>query len=146
MELFWNFSTSIQFPFSEGFSIQSGAYGHRLYSGCDDETAFLLEMRDNICYYAEIIDTYAPCIVGSSRWNNIVNMENHCATTDRKVWSKKVLSISDEAFILLCLLNYGKRWFAELIKVDKMVRNEHKWLCLYGCQNCDQATDLFFVN
>ena len=125
MELFWNFSTSIQFPFSEGFSIQSGAYGHRLYSGCDDETAFLLEMRDNICYYAEIIDTYAPCIVGSSRWNNIVNMETHCATTDRKVWSKKVLLISDKAFILLCLLNYGKRWFAELIKVDKMVRNEH---------------------
>ena len=78
-------------------------------------------MRDNICYYAQIIDTYAPCIVGSSRWNNIVNMENHCATTDRKVWSKKILSISDEAFILLSLINYGKRWFADLVKTEKMV-------------------------
>ena len=78
-------------------------------------------MRDNICYYAQIIDTYAPCIVGSSKWNNIINMENHCATTDRKVWSKKILSISDEAFILLCLINYGKRWFAELVKTEKMV-------------------------
>jgi hypothetical protein len=48
-------------------------------------------------------------------------MENHCATTDRKVWSKKILSISDEAFILLCLINYGKRWFAELVKTEKMV-------------------------
>ncbi|KAI2513513.1 hypothetical protein MHU86_987 [Fragilaria crotonensis] len=47
-------------------------------------------------------------------------MENHCATTDRKVWSKKILSISDEAFILLCLINYGKRWFAELVKTEKM--------------------------
>jgi hypothetical protein len=48
-------------------------------------------------------------------------MENHCATTDRKVWSKKILSISDEAFILLCLINYGKKWLAELVKTEKMV-------------------------
>jgi hypothetical protein len=64
-------------------------------------------MRDNICYNAQIINTYAPCIVGSTRWNIIVNMETHCATTDSKVWNKKILSISDEAFILLCLINYG---------------------------------------
>jgi hypothetical protein len=38
-----------------------------LYSGWDDETAYLLKMRDNICYYAQITVTYAPCIVGSSR-------------------------------------------------------------------------------
>ena len=88
-------------------------------------------MRDNICYYAQIINTYAPCIVGSSRWNNIANMETHCATTDRKVWSTKILSISDEAFILLCLINYGKRWFSELVKAEKMVRK--KFLLLLGC-------------
>ena len=50
-----------------------------------------------------------------------VNIETHCATTDRKVWSKKILSISDEAFILLSLINYGKRWFADLVKTEKMV-------------------------
>ena len=105
----------------EGFTSHAGTCGHRLYSGCEDETSYLLKMRDNICYYAQIIDTYAPCIVGSSKWNNTINMENHCATTDRKVWSKKILSISDEAFILLCLINYGKRWFAELVKTEKMV-------------------------
>ena len=92
-------------------------------------------MRDNICYYAQIIDTYAPCIVGSSRWNNVVNMENHCATTDRKVWSKKILSISDEAFILLCLINYGKRWFAELVKAEKMVRKKSLLLFVTAAAN-----------
>ena len=52
-------------------------------------------------------------------------METRCATTDRKVWSKKILSISDEAaFILLCLINYGKRWFGELVKAKKMVRKK----------------------
>jgi hypothetical protein len=33
--------------------------------------------------------------------------------------------ISDEAFILLCLINYGKRWFVELVKAEKMVGT--KW-------------------
>jgi hypothetical protein len=80
-------------------------------------------MRDNFCYYAQIIDTYATCIVGSSRWSNIVIMETHCATTERKVWSKK-LSISDEACILLCLINYGKRWFSELEKAKKIVKKK----------------------
>ena len=99
-----------------------GANRHTLYSGCEEETAYLLEMRKNICHYAQIIDTYAPCIITSARWNDDVNMEANCTTTDRRVWNKKILSISDEAFILLCLINYGKRWFAEVLKAEKKVR------------------------
>jgi hypothetical protein len=123
----------------EGFTSHLGTYEHSLYSGCEDETRYLLKMRDNICYFAQIIGTYAPCIVGSSKWNNIINMANHCATTDRKVWSKKILSISDEAFILLCLINYGKRSFAELVKTEKMVRRSN-WFV----QDKRQGTDLFY--
>ncbi len=99
-----------------------GANWHTLYSGCEEETAYLLEMRKNICHYAQIIDTYAPCIITSTRWNDNVNMEANCTTTDRRVWNKKILPISDEAFILLCLINYGKRWFAEVLKAEKKVR------------------------
>jgi hypothetical protein len=65
-----------------------------------------------------------------------VNIETHCATTDRKVWSKKILSMRDKAFILLCLINYG----AELVKAEKMVRN--KWFDL-DHQGSNQLTDLF---
>ena len=99
-----------------------GANQHTLYSGCEEETAYLLEMRKNICHYAQIIDTYAPCIITSARWNSDVNMEANCTTTNRRVWNKKILSISDEAFILLCLINYGKRWFVEVRKAKKNVR------------------------
>jgi hypothetical protein len=67
-----------------------------------DYTVLPLEMRKNICHYAQIIDTYAPCIITSARWNN-----------DRIVQNKKIISISDKAFILLCLINYGKRWKAK---------------------------------
>ena len=84
----------------------------------------LLQMRDNLCHYARIIDTYAPCVVGVSRWNNNVNMDAYCATSDRKLWNDKILvSISDEAFILVCLINYGKRWYAQDIKAERKVRN-----------------------
>jgi hypothetical protein len=94
-----------------------GPHWHTLYSGCNDDTAvyLLVEMRKNICHFAQIIDTYAPCIITCARWNNDVNMEANCTTTDRRVWKKKILSISDEAFILLCLINYEKRWFAEVL-------------------------------
>jgi hypothetical protein len=107
----------------EGVDSQTGNPQHNLYSGCDEETKYLLGLRKNICHYAQIIDTYAPCIVGSGKWNNDVNMEANCATTDRALWNKNILSISDEAFMLLCLINYGKRWFAEVVKSEKMVRN-----------------------
>jgi hypothetical protein len=99
-----------------------GANRHTLYIGCEEETANLLEMRKNICHYAQIIDTYAPCIVTSARWNDDANMEANCTTTDRRVWNKKILSISDEAFILLCYISYGKRWFAKVFKAEKKVR------------------------
>jgi hypothetical protein len=115
----------------QGFHTHLGLHQHSLYSGCDDETPYLLKIRENICYYVQIIDTYAPCNVGSSSWNSIVNMVTDCATTVWKVWSKKIMSISDEAFILLCLINYGKRWFAELAKAKKMVGK--KFLLLFVC-------------
>jgi hypothetical protein len=93
-----------------------------IFSGCDIEVELLLGMRKNICHYANIIDTFAPCIVGSGRWNNDVNMQINCNTSDRKVWSQKILSVSDEAFLLLCLLNYAERWCAELSREAKKVR------------------------
>ena len=94
-----------------------------MYSGTEWEIEQLLQMRDNLCHYARIIDTYAPCVVGVSRWNNHVNMDAYCATSDRKLWNDKILSISDEAFILVCLINYGKRWYAQDIKAERKVRN-----------------------
>jgi hypothetical protein len=62
-------------------------------------------------------------------------MKAHCATTDRKVWSKKIFSISDEAFILLCLINYGKRWFADLAKAEKMLRKNFLLLFVSAAAN-----------
>ena len=102
----------------------TGAPRHLLYGRCDQETSFLLQMRTNICYYANILDTYAPCIVKNARWNNDANMEEYCTTTDRPTWDRNILTISDEAFLLSCLINYGKRWFAECNRQKKKVRRQ----------------------
>jgi hypothetical protein len=92
--------------YPEGCGKGTGAANrHTLYSGCEEETACLLEIRKNICHCAQIIGTYAPCIITSARRNDDVNMEANCTTTNKRVWNKKILLITDEAFILLCLMN-----------------------------------------
>ena len=63
-------------------------------------------MRENICHYANFIDDFAPCIVLSKVWNDDANMNLYCNTSDPKLWANKILSISDDAFLLLTLINY----------------------------------------
>lgn len=94
-------------------------------------------MRKNIVHYARIIDTYAPSITGSIKWNNDINMASYCATTDRTTWNRNILTISDEAFMLLCLINYGKRWFNELVKIRRKVREGGPWCILFSMILCD---------
>ena len=107
--------------FPEGMEWNTGMPRHAMFSGCDGEIEYLLMMRRNICHYAEVLDTYGPCVVRSTRWNNDSNMELYCTTTDRRAWSENIMTISDEAFILLCLVNYSKRWYHECIKESKLV-------------------------
>ena len=79
----------------------------------DDETKTLLEMRKNICFFAQILDEFAPCIVLAKNWNNDMIQNLYCCTTNQKLWAQHVLSVSDKAFLVLVLLNYSRRWFAE---------------------------------
>jgi hypothetical protein len=78
-------------------------------------------MRENICHYANIIDDFAPCIVLSKVWNDDAKMSRFCNTSDQKMWSLQILSVSDEAFLLLVLINYTKRWIAEISRKIKEV-------------------------
>ena len=57
---------------------------------------------------------YAPCIVSYRTWNDDANMNRYCCTTDLKLFNAHVLSVSDEAFLLLVLINGGARWMAEI--------------------------------
>ncbi len=59
------------------------------------------------------IDTYAPYIVKSSIWNNDATMEQYCGD-NAAIFNKYMLSISDEAFLLIVLINYAATWMSEI--------------------------------
>ena len=79
----------------------------------DADIDALLKLRSNILHYVRVVDSYAPCIVGSSTWNSDSNMEQFCGDNNDN-FQAYVLSVSDEAFMLLVLINYGPTWFSEI--------------------------------
>ena len=91
--------------------------------GTDDDMQYMLDMRDNLVFYVHLIDIYAPCIVGKRQWNDKANMTRNCGDS-AQLFNDHVFSISDEAFMLVVLLNYTETWMSEvereLTKVSTM--------------------------
>jgi hypothetical protein len=94
---------------------------YTIMNGSPKDLERLLQLRENCAFYCEILDHYAPAIVQLKTWNNDDNMAAHCGTTDMKAFEQHVLSISDEAFILLVLINSAERWMADVMRTSKMV-------------------------
>ena len=80
----------------------------------------MLEMRKNMVHYVQLIDLYAPCVVSKRAWNNEANMAAYCGSNNR-FFEQFVLSISDEAFLLVVLDNYSACWQAEYANNIKKV-------------------------
>ena len=81
--------------------------------GSSDDINSLLAMRHNIINYVHVIDIYAPCVVKSNIWNRDANMTQYCGDNLHN-FQTYVLSISDEAFLLLMLIKYSATWMAEI--------------------------------
>jgi hypothetical protein len=110
-------------------AIPVGAYnfcgGQPMYSvmnGAQTDIDKLLMMHKNCGFYSEILDMYAPAIVSAKVWNNKANMKAYCGTDDPKEFGKHVLTVSDEAFLLIVLINYSAHWYSEIQKKTKDVR------------------------
>lgn len=88
----------------------------------------LLQMRQNCAFYCEILDHYAPAVVGLQTWNNDSTMHSYCTTNDQKMFAKHVLSVSDEAFIILVLVNSSPRWMAEIIRAENQVCHRNVYI------------------
>ena len=101
--------------------VQGRIENFKCTGGTDADIEQLLAMRKNIVNYVHVIDTYAPCIVKSSIWNNDATMEQYCGDNAAN-FNNYVLSISDEAFLLLVLINYAATWMSEIAE-------EHRKVC-----------------
>lgn len=55
---------------------------------------------------------FAPCVVSVRKWENLAEMEKACNGVDGKSF-QDMLTVSDEAFMLLIIENYATKWFAE---------------------------------
>jgi hypothetical protein len=62
---------------------------------------------------------YAPAIVSAKVWNNKANMKAYCGTDHPKEFGKHVLTVSDEAFLLLVLINYSAHWYSKIQKKQR---------------------------
>jgi hypothetical protein len=82
----------------------------------------MLQMQQNQVHYIALMDVFAPCIVSSSMWNNDTLMAKYCGDNQDNL-QEYVLTISDEAFMLLVLVNYAVHWAAELQLENTMVSN-----------------------
>jgi hypothetical protein len=80
----------------------------------------MLEMRKNMVHYVQLIDLHAPCVVSKRAWNNEANMAAYCGSSNR-FFERFVLSISDEAFLLVVLDNHSARWQVEYANNIKKV-------------------------
>ena len=84
---------------------------------------YMLSMRNSMIHYVQLIDAYAPCVVSSRAWNNDANMGAYCGP-NANMFERKILSISDEAFLLVVLINYAARWQSEYANDIKKVRDK----------------------
>jgi hypothetical protein len=66
----------------------------------------MLQMRQNQVHYISLIDVFAPCILSSSVWNDDAVMAEYCGNNEQN-FQEHVLTISDEAFLLIVLVDYA---------------------------------------
>jgi hypothetical protein len=95
----------------------------KINKGTNADMEYILDMRSNLVHYVHLIDIYAPCIVGHSQWNDKANMMRYCGNS-ASLFNDFVFSISDEAFVLLVLLNYTETWMFELELEQSKVRKQ----------------------
>ena len=94
--------------------------------------ASFLKLRNQIKSYIEFIQTFAFSILGKRKWNGIV--KNESQINELRHDFDTVLTVSDEAFIILCVVNYRERWFEET--KHEMLNNQLK-----GQSDLTQETD-----
>ena len=73
---------------------------------------YLLGLRKNMTHYTQFLDTFAPAVVSVQKWNNS-NLVSEACNGDAGAF-EKLLSVSDEAFMLIVMISYVPNWHAGL--------------------------------
>jgi len=70
---------------------------------------FLFGMRKNMTNYVAFLHKFAPRVLTTKRWRNTTLMNNACMGGPAAF--EELLSVSDEAFMLVVMENYIVPWY-----------------------------------
>jgi hypothetical protein len=111
----------------------------------DKYQSWLGELRRNMGNYIPFLYVFAPRLVGMKRWNaSLENWEKLCEGSSKSTSQHdrhscnfdQLLSVSDEAFLLLVIDNYIGPWHAE------MMSNNKGLTCMDMLKVCDLYVEL----
>jgi hypothetical protein len=88
--------------------------------GTNAHFTYLMGLRNNSTHYLQLVDVFAPCLVGKFLWNNDTAMARMCSSLHQHEFDN-LFSVSDEAFVLLLIDNYAARWVAEATLQTQLV-------------------------
>lgn len=92
-------------------------------------------MRKNMTHYVEFLDMFAPSVVTSRVWNDDLLVEAAC--NGGLGAFEQLLTVTDEAFILLAMSNYVTRWYAEIDKdIQKVCNLSCSLHCMLYLRSC----------
>lgn len=97
----------------------------------------LQKLRLNLSDYVNFIYLFASCVVPKQTWKQFIRTFPSNPTADM---FNKLLSISDEAFIIVVLLSYEERWRVELQRSQSNNKNlvvSKHILLVYFLTSCD---------
>jgi hypothetical protein len=106
--------------------------------------SWLGDLRRNMGNYIPFLYVFAPRVVGGKRWNtSLENWEKLCEGSSKAMSQHdrpscnfdQLLSVSDEAFLLLVIDNYIGPWHAE------MMSNNNGMTCM-DIKVCDHYVEL----
>ena len=92
-------------------------YQEAVKANCDTdiyepgEQASFLQLRGHQNSYMRFITMYAVAIVGVREWNGFAQKVKR--VSQRQSDFNNILTLSDEAFLVLCVVNYRAKWYAE---------------------------------
>ena len=93
------------------------------FQGNDTDSNYIMCMRRNITHYVEFLNTFSPSMVSLKKWSTFAVMEAACVGQGA---FSDMLTVSDEAFMLLLIDNYAVRWYAENERARKKVSHFFK--------------------
>lgn len=102
--------------------------------GTNAHFTYLMGLRNNSTHYLQLVDAFAPCLVGKYLWNNDTAMARMCSSLHQHEFDN-LFSVSDEAFVLLLIDNYAARWVAEATLQKQLVS-----MCSWTCHYCAKPT------